>query len=124
MPAGLGHPCNAAMDNCVSEVLIRQVAHAIVERGLKSAGYQYVNLSAPPPPHPAAAPHPSRTPLTLVRRRDDCWMAKSRDKDGKLQPDPIRFPSGMANLSAYVHSKGLKIGICTCTASRIGSAVR
>ena len=38
-------------------------------------------------------------------------MAKSRDKDGKLQPDPIRFPSGMANLSAYVHSKGLKIGI-------------
>ena len=32
------------MDNCVSEVLIRQVADAIVERGLKSAGYQYVNL--------------------------------------------------------------------------------
>ena len=47
LPAGLGHPCNAAMDNCVSEVLIRQVADAIVERGLKSAGYQYVNLSAP-----------------------------------------------------------------------------
>ena len=38
-------------------------------------------------------------------------MAKSRDADGKLQPDPVRFPSGMANLSAYVHSKGLKLGI-------------
>ena len=115
------------MDNCVSEVLIRQVADAIVERGLKSAGYQYVNLSAPlESPLPPAAPHAPhcRTPLTTCWRRDDCWMAKSRDKDGKLQPDPIRFPSGMANLSAYVHSKGLKIGICTCTASRIGSAVR
>lgn len=41
---GLGHPCNAAMDNCVSEVLIRQVADAMVDRGLKAAGYEYVNL--------------------------------------------------------------------------------
>ena len=38
-------------------------------------------------------------------------MAKTRDAHGKLQPDPVRFPSGMANLSAYVHSKGLKLGI-------------
>lgn len=43
--------------------------------------------------------------------RDDCWMAKTRDANGNLQPDPVRFPSGMANLSAYVHSKGLKLGI-------------
>ena len=64
---GLGHPCNAAMDNCVSEVLIRQVADAIVARGLKGAGYEYINL-------------------------DDCWMAKSRDQQGKLQPDATRFP--------------------------------
>ena len=32
------------MDNCVSEVLIRQVADAMVDRGLKAAGYEYVNL--------------------------------------------------------------------------------
>ena len=84
---GLGHPCNAAMDNCVSEVLIRQVTDAIVARGLKGAGYEYINL-------------------------DDCWMAKSRDQQGKLQPDATRFPTCiMANLSAFVHSRGLKLGI-------------
>ena len=33
-----------AMDNCVSEVLIRQVADAIVRLGLKTLGYQYINL--------------------------------------------------------------------------------
>jgi hypothetical protein len=38
-------------------------------------------------------------------------MAKQRDAQGRLQPDPVRFPSGMANLSAYVHSRGLKMGI-------------
>ena len=38
-------------------------------------------------------------------------MARQTDAQGKLQPDPIRFPSGMANLSAYVHSRGLKMGI-------------
>lgn len=32
------------MDNCVSEVLIRQVADAIVRLGLKTLGYQYINL--------------------------------------------------------------------------------
>eukprot|EP01048_Picozoa_sp_COSAG05_P026391 COSAG05_NODE_7177_length_846_cov_12.431058_1_plen_166_part_10 len=82
----LGHSCNAEMDNCVSEVLIRQVADAVVARGLKAVGYEYINL-------------------------DDCWMAPSRDAQGKLQPDPKRFPSGMANLSAYVHARGLKMGI-------------
>ena len=40
----IGVPCNAAMDNCVSEVLIRQTADAIVERGLAERGYEYVNL--------------------------------------------------------------------------------
>jgi len=32
---------------------------------------------------------------------DDCWLANTRDKYGKLQPDPKRFPSGMKNLSDY-----------------------
>jgi alpha-galactosidase len=58
----------------------------VVTSGLKDAGYEYINL-------------------------DDCWMDKARDANGKLQPDPHRFPSGMANLSRYVHSKGLKMGI-------------
>ena len=27
---------------------------------------------------------------------DDCWPSMSRDAQGRLQPDPARFPSGMA----------------------------
>ena len=32
-------------------------------------------------------------------------------QDGKLKPDPTRFPSGIPALSKHVHDKGLKFGI-------------
>ncbi len=69
----------------VDEKLIREVADAIVTSGMKDAGYQYVVI-------------------------DDCWQGE-RDKDGFIQPDPARFPSGMKALADYIHSKGLKFGI-------------
>jgi len=69
----------------VDEKLIREVAEAMVVSGMKDAGYQYVVI-------------------------DDCWQGE-RDKDGFIQPDPERFPSGMKALVDYIHSKGLKFGI-------------
>lgn len=45
---------------------------------------------------------------------DDCWSAETRDANGRLQPDPSRFPDGMYNLNAYVNSLGLKLGLYTC----------
>lgn len=33
---------------------------------------------------------------------DDCWMAPTRDKQGRLQADPKRFPSGIRKLADYV----------------------
>jgi alpha-galactosidase len=69
----------------IDEKLIRETADAFVASGLRDAGYEYVNL-------------------------DDCWHGE-RDKDGFIQPDPERFPSGMKALADYVHDKGLKIGI-------------
>jgi alpha-galactosidase len=42
---------------------------------------------------------------------DDCWMARQRDADGRLQADPKRFPSGIKTLADYVHARGLKLGI-------------
>lgn len=42
---------------------------------------------------------------------DDCWLAHTRDSNNMLQPDPVRFPSGIRALADYVHSKGLKFGI-------------
>ncbi len=43
---------------------------------------------------------------------DDCWAA-SRAADGTIQADPVAFPSGMAALANYAHSKGLKAGLYT-----------
>jgi alpha-galactosidase len=71
----------------VSEQLIRETADAMVNSGMKAAGYQYVNI-------------------------DDCWQV-SRDAQGTIVADPQRFPSGIKALADYVHSKGLKLGVYT-----------
>jgi alpha-galactosidase len=70
----------------VSEQLIEQTADFFVSSGLKTAGYQYVNI-------------------------DDCWMTHTRDADGRLVPDPVKFPDGIKGTADYVHAKGLKLGI-------------
>ncbi len=70
----------------VSETLVKQTADKIVSSGLAGAGYQYVNI-------------------------DDCWLQHSRDSAGNLQPDFGKFPDGISGTAAYVHSKGLKLGI-------------
>ena len=33
---------------------------------------------------------------------DDCWLEKTRDKNGRLQADHQRFPGGMKALADYV----------------------
>jgi len=69
-----------------NEQMIRGIADKIVSLGLRDAGYRYVNV-------------------------DDCWANWQRDKDGKLQANPKRFPSGMKALADYIHSRGLKFGV-------------
>ncbi len=69
----------------LNEQLIRGVADTFVSSGMAAAGYQYVNL-------------------------DDCWM-NGRDASGNLQWDTTKFPAGIPALAAYVHGKGLKLGI-------------
>ncbi|MER6364911.1 NPCBM/NEW2 domain-containing protein [Kitasatospora sp. NPDC001527] len=69
-----------------NEAMIKGIADIFVEKGLKAAGYQYVNL-------------------------DDCWALPQRDAAGNLVPDPVRFPHGIKALADYVHGKGLKFGI-------------
>lgn len=68
-----------------NERIVRETANAMVRSGMRAAGYRYVNL-------------------------DDCWMARSRRR-GALRPDPVKFPHGIRALAAYVHSRGLKLGI-------------
>jgi alpha-galactosidase len=71
----------------INETLIRHNAEALVRSGMKAAGYQYVII-------------------------DDGWAA-GRDNEGRLKPDPKRFPSGIKALADYVHGLGLKIGLYT-----------
>lgn len=61
-------------------------AQALVNSGLAAAGYDTVTI-------------------------DDCWMQKSRDARGNLQPDPRRFPQGMKSVAQAVHGMGLKFGV-------------
>ncbi|CCK26948.1 secreted alpha-galactosidase [Streptomyces davaonensis JCM 4913] len=70
----------------VTQQNIKDAADQIVAQGLDKLGYRYVNV-------------------------DDCWMARTRDAGGHLQPDPVRFKDGIRALADYVHSKGLKFGI-------------
>lgn len=73
----------------ISADLIKGVADAFVEMGLKDAGYEYVVI-------------------------DDCWSEKQRDANGRLVADRNKFPDGIKAVADYVHSKGLKFGIYSC----------
>ncbi len=69
----------------ISEQLIKETADAMVESGLRDAGYKYVFI-------------------------DDLWQG-GRDCHNNIIPDPKKFPNGIKPLADYVHSKGLKLGI-------------
>lgn len=56
------------------------MAHLLVSEGYAKVGYNLISL-------------------------DDCWLDTKRSRDGKLQPDPIRFPNGIRALSDYVNKK-------------------
>lgn len=75
----------------VSESLMKEMADAMVESGMKDAGYEYIVI-------------------------DDCWQI-GRDSLGNIIPDPVRFPNGIKALADYIHSKGLKLGIYSCAGS-------
>ncbi|MFJ7945846.1 NPCBM/NEW2 domain-containing protein [Streptomyces sp. NPDC096354] len=81
-----------------NESMVKGIADIFVEKGLKDAGYQYVNL-------------------------DDCWAKPQRDADGKLEADPVRFPNGIKAVADYVHSKGLKLGIYTSAGTKTCDSV-
>ena len=85
----------------INEDIIKENADALVSLVLADVGYVYVNV-------------------------DDGWHGE-RDENGFVTENPEKFPSGMKELGAYIHSKGLKFGIYSaagdftcngCTGSR------
>ena len=63
--------------NTYSEKLVKSMADVLSGQEYRSAGFEYLSLG-------------------------DCWMARTRDTQGRLQPDKSRFPNGMAALADYV----------------------
>lgn len=60
-----------------SQNLFMQMAELMEDEGYLNAGYDMISL-------------------------DDCWLAHERDDQGRLQPDPDRFPSGIPVLANFV----------------------
>lgn len=73
----------------IDEQLIIETTDAFIEKGYKDARYEYIII-------------------------DDCWSLKERDENGRLVPDPKKFPHGMKYIADYIHSKGLKFGMYSC----------
>lgn len=69
----------------INENLIKKQADAMVEKGLRKVGYQFINV-------------------------DDGFFGW-RDEKGVLHTHPERFPNGMKVVADYIHSKGLKAGV-------------
>ena len=70
----------------ISEEIILSTAVAMRKTGLYDAGYKYINL-------------------------DDCWQSSMRDKNGRLQGDLEKFPSGISHLISQINQLGMKVGL-------------
>lgn len=76
-PVPSGHWQGLSAPPARSERLFLEMADRLAEDGWRELGYEYVNI-------------------------DDCWSAKQRDAEGRLVPDPERFPRGIKALADYV----------------------
>ncbi|VDM63957.1 unnamed protein product [Angiostrongylus costaricensis] len=78
--------CEKFPNSCINEKLYRDMADRLVKDGFLTAGYNRIHI-------------------------DDCWMENLRDEKGRLIVDRKRFPSGIKNLSKYMHERQLELGI-------------
>jgi Alpha galactosidase A len=70
--------------SCYSEQLFMTMSDLLASEGYLEAGYDFISL-------------------------DDCWMDHKRSKEGKLQGDSQRFPSGIKALADYVRQETVVI---------------
>ena len=74
--------------NSINEKIVKEVIDAMVDNGLRDAGYIYVVV-------------------------DGGWRDTKLGPNGELLPHPDKFPHGIKPLADYAHSKGLKFGLHT-----------
>jgi len=80
--------CTTDPENCISEHLYKAQTDSLVSGGFLAAGYTGIHM-------------------------DDCWNPPRDPTTGELRAEPTRFPSGIANLAEYMHSKGAALGLYT-----------
>jgi alpha-galactosidase len=80
----------------VTEADLLAVGSFFVSSGLRDAGYRWVNS-------------------------DDGWDTRSRGADGRLQPDPAKFPDGIKGLVQKLGAMNLSFGIYTAESSVVCS---
>ncbi|KAE9417789.1 hypothetical protein Angca_003222, partial [Angiostrongylus cantonensis] len=78
--------CEKFPDSCINEKLYREMADHLVKVGFLTAAYNRSHT-------------------------DDCWMENLRDEKRRLIADRKRFPSGIKNLTKYMHDRHLELGI-------------
>lgn len=77
----------------INETLFRETGDGLVSSGLAEAGFSTVWIS-------------------------DGWAIGRDNNTGHVIEDPAVFPSGMKNLTDYLHAKGLSVGIYTSVGPR------
>ena len=73
----------------ISDQLILEIARAMRDKGYLAAGYRYIVI-------------------------DDCWSLRRRGADGRIVPDPAKFPRGMKALADDLHAMGFLFGMYSC----------
>ncbi|KAK5987843.1 putative alpha-galactosidase B [Cladobotryum mycophilum] len=74
----------------ITEEKFLSAAEALVQTGLRDAGYKYVNI-------------------------DDCWSLKDGRVNGHIAPNTTRFPDGIDGLAKKIHNMDLKFAAGTET---------
>jgi alpha-galactosidase len=74
--------CAAELD----QAKVKANAQALIDSGMRAAGYRYVNL-------------------------DMCWQQQGRDAAGYRRFDPARLPDGIQSLSDWIQQRGLSLGL-------------
>lgn len=88
-------------DFAVNASAIEAVAAAMVSSGLVSAGYDILWLDDGWP----ACDEFSGGPFS------SCKTPAPRGPDGRIIPDPLKFPSGLAPVAASLRARGIRMGI-------------
>ena len=79
----------------ISDAYVHEVADFLTSSGLQAAGYTAVNS-------------------------DDGWSSH-RGADGRIIPDPARWPNGLNNVTDFLHSRNFTFGIYTSESSVVCS---